>query len=164
MHVVTSAVALSAAGACRDVAGVEVELKWPNDLLAADGRKVAGVLAESDGTAVVVGIGLNVNWGDDVPDGAVALNHLAGHDIDRRALLDALLDGLASREGRWDDVMAEYRTRCATVGRRVRVTLADGEIVGTAVDIEPSGALVIDDEAGSRRTVTVGDVVHLRGS
>jgi hypothetical protein len=54
------------------VTGLDVAIKWPNDLLGADGRKLAGVLAETDvvgspaGSAlrapIVVGIGINVNW------------------------------------------------------------------------------------------------------
>src|SRR5689334_25409181 len=49
------------AEAVGEVTGVRASLKWPNDLLAVDGRKLAGILAESTGTAVVVGVGLNVN-------------------------------------------------------------------------------------------------------
>ena len=48
------------AEAVGEVTGVRTSLKWPNDLLAVDGRKLAGILAESTGTAVVVGVGLNV--------------------------------------------------------------------------------------------------------
>src|SRR4051812_27340870 len=61
LHLTTAAVALAAAEACEAVAGVLPVLKWPNDLLVGD-RKLAGVLAESRLPAVVVGIGLNVNW------------------------------------------------------------------------------------------------------
>ncbi|MGZ4466556.1 MAG: biotin--[acetyl-CoA-carboxylase] ligase, partial [Nocardioides sp.] len=49
------------AEAVGEVTGVRASLKWPNDLLAGDGRKLAGILAESTGTAVVVGVGLNVS-------------------------------------------------------------------------------------------------------
>ena len=65
-HDLTLAVALAAADACAEVAGVEARLKWPNDLVVDDG-KLAGVLAElvtgvSGDPAVVVGLGLNVGW------------------------------------------------------------------------------------------------------
>ena len=78
---------------------MEVGLKWPNDLFAGD-RKLAGVLAESSvrGGAVdalVIGIGMNVNWPAELPEDlgelAVALNHLAGHDVDRVALAASLV-------------------------------------------------------------------------
>ncbi|HSB37370.1 MAG TPA: biotin--[acetyl-CoA-carboxylase] ligase, partial [Thermoanaerobaculia bacterium] len=47
--------------------GLEVRLKWPNDLVV-DDRKLAGILAEKDGDAVVVGMGLNVAWDAFPPD------------------------------------------------------------------------------------------------
>src|ERR1700733_5245320 len=65
LHLCTAAVALAAAEACRRVAGVGAVIKWPNDLLVGD-AKLAGVLAEvefeSTSCAVVVGLGLNVDW------------------------------------------------------------------------------------------------------
>ena len=51
---------VAVATAVTQVAGVETRIKWPNDLLAAD-AKLAGILAEAAGDAVVVGIGLNVS-------------------------------------------------------------------------------------------------------
>ncbi len=78
---VTMAVAVAAAEACREVAGVAPRLKWPNDLvLEVDGatRKVGGILAESivEGDrleALVVGLGLNVTWPEDLPDELAAI-------------------------------------------------------------------------------------------
>ena len=78
----TAAVAIAAADACLQVAGVEASIKWPNDLVvptAAGTAKVAGILAESDAgaaggdpgsVAVVVGLGLNVAW---APEGATSV-------------------------------------------------------------------------------------------
>lgn len=167
LHLVSSAAALAAADACADVADVRAELKWPNDLLGGD-RKLAGLLAEAMPGAVVVGLGVNVNWPVELPPElrgtAVALNHLAGRDIDREELLIRLLELLDRRldEG-WDAVARDYRARCATVGRRVRVELAVGDVLtGTAVGTTDAGHLVVDAEDGARRVIAVGDVAHLR--
>jgi BirA family biotin operon repressor/biotin-[acetyl-CoA-carboxylase] ligase len=162
LHLATAAVALAAADACEQVAGFRPELKWPNDLLVAD-RKLAGVLAESDLPAVVVGIGMNVNWDTDVPSGGVAANQVSGRAVDRHALLDALLAALAPRADDWDAVGSEYRRRCATIGRLVRVELADESFTGTAADVSDEGHLLVD-VGTCIRTVTAGDVVHLRGA
>ncbi len=76
-HLAAAVVALAGADAVTAVTGLEPGVKWPNDLLAPDGRKFAGVLAEADlgvaappfaggpggpGPPIVVGIGINVNW------------------------------------------------------------------------------------------------------
>jgi BirA family biotin operon repressor/biotin-[acetyl-CoA-carboxylase] ligase len=169
IHLVTMAVALAAADACAEVAGFSPELKWPNDLVVG-GRKLAGVLAEAsfDGTElqwVVVGIGVNVNWPDDLPaelDGiAVAANHVAGRRVDRERLLVELLTRLETRYSSLDSVTGDYRARCATIGRDVRVDLPGETFEGRAVDVDEDGHLVVDT-VDRARTVAAGDVVHVR--
>jgi BirA family biotin operon repressor/biotin-[acetyl-CoA-carboxylase] ligase len=150
LHLATAVVALAAAEACEQVAGVRPEVKWPNDLLV-DDRKLAGVLAEAELPTVVVGIGVNVRT---APPDAACL----GADVDRDELLAALLDALDRRYGRWDEVAVEYRQRCSTVGRQVRVEPAGGEpFEGEAVGVTDEGHLVVGD-----RVVAAGDVHHLR--
>jgi BirA family biotin operon repressor/biotin-[acetyl-CoA-carboxylase] ligase len=68
-----------------------------------------------------------------------------------------LLSGLDRRLGRWDEVAAEYRRNCATVGRRVRVETAEGSVEGVAQRVDDDGCLVVDG-----RAFAAGDVVHLR--
>ena len=172
----TSIVALAAADACASEAGVEIGLKWPNDLVVGS-RKVGGILAEtqlegSRARAVVVGLGLNVNWegrleGSELAGSAVALDDLAGHEVDRGRLLVALLTtledryrALADRAGQLAQA-AEYRRRCTSVGRAVRVELADETFAGTVADVDDEGHLLVD-VGMCLRTVTAGDLVHLR--
>ncbi len=164
----TQAVALAAAAACDDIAGVHPALKWPNDLLVGD-RKLAGILAESVVAggrvdAVVVGLGVNVNWPPEPPTELAglmtALNHEAGRDIDRFRLLDALLARLGATD--WSGLAARYRADLSTLGRKVRADLGAVQIVGTAVDVTDEGELVVDGDDGRRHVITAGDVVHLR--
>ncbi len=178
-----SVVALAAAEAVWAVAGVEVGIKWPNDLLAADGRKVAGVLAEADVSPssasgsfppMVVGIGINANWpaqdADLAPElvgTATSLGQQTGHAIDTAALLDSLLACLEPRVADLGSELGQARqaadlvARCTTVGTRVRVELAGESFVGTATGITPDGHLTVD-VGGMPRTVVAGDVVHVR--
>jgi BirA family biotin operon repressor/biotin-[acetyl-CoA-carboxylase] ligase len=157
-------------------------IKWPNDLVAADGRKVAGVLAEADlapaapgsPEPVVVGIGINVNWpatDEDLPremrGAAASLRQLGGVEVDREALLDALLAALGLRvaalssvSGR-EQLARDLRSGCTTLGETVRVDLAGESFVGTASSVTDHGHLVVDVH-GTQRTVVAGDVVHLR--
>jgi BirA family biotin operon repressor/biotin-[acetyl-CoA-carboxylase] ligase len=181
-HLVATAAACAAAEACERVAGVVPALKWPNDLIIVDDRdavvgKVAGILAESivEGErldAVVVGIGINVNWPETLPPElesiAIALNHVVGRDVDREDLLIAFLERLAvwldpveTAEGR-AALLARYREACHTIGARVRVELTGETFEGTAVEIDDDGYLVVEDADGRRREVVAGDVVHVR--
>jgi BirA family transcriptional regulator, biotin operon repressor / biotin---[acetyl-CoA-carboxylase] ligase len=183
LHLASVAVGLSAADACGARARVAPELKWPNDLLVG-GRKLAGILAEAElapasrppgagpvRPAVVVGIGLNVNWPEELPPElsgtAVALNHLTGRPVDRVRLLVALLRSLEERrvlmdtpEGR-RQLASEYRRRCVTLGQEVRVQLTEEAFTGRATDITDHGHLIVET-AVCLREVTAGDVVHLR--
>jgi BirA family biotin operon repressor/biotin-[acetyl-CoA-carboxylase] ligase len=167
------AVAVAAAEAVELVAGFLPKLKWPNDLVwpgdgTADDRKLAGVLAEADwgaAVAVVVGIGLNVRWPRDLPpelaDVAIAINHISDVDVDREQLLIALLQRL----DRWygaPDLRDRWRELSATIGRSVRVELADEQVTGIAVDVDDAGHLIVEQADGARRSFAVGDVVHLR--
>jgi BirA family biotin operon repressor/biotin-[acetyl-CoA-carboxylase] ligase len=158
-HLTTAAVALAARQACRRVAGVEPDVKWPNDLLLG-AAKLAGVLAESSGEAVVVGMGLNVHGG---PPGAAVLDQAAGTRVGRAELLEQWLLQLDRRLVDWDAVGEEYRSTCATVGRRVAVELAEGRVVtGTAEAVDRSGRLVVRADDGTVTAYAVGDVTHLR--
>jgi BirA family transcriptional regulator, biotin operon repressor / biotin---[acetyl-CoA-carboxylase] ligase len=59
-------------------------------------------------------------------------------------------------------LLADWRARSATLGRRVRVDLGADDVEGTAVDVTDEGHLVVETTEGTRRTLAVGDVVHLR--
>ena len=162
LHLAVAAVALAARDACSAVAGFVPDLKWPNDLVVGD-AKLAGVLAEVEGDAVVVGLGLNVTFAGPWPPGAVSAEQAAGHPVDVDALLEAVLSGLSARDGRWQEVASEYRRACATLGRTVRVDLADESFTGTAADVSDEGHLLVD-VGTCLRTVTAGDVIHLRAT
>jgi BirA family biotin operon repressor/biotin-[acetyl-CoA-carboxylase] ligase len=156
LHLLTVAAAVAAIDAVRALAAVVALLKWPNDVVV-DDRKLAGILAESDGAgATVVGMGLNLR-GDWFPpelqDTATAC------DIDRDQLLDAWLVALDTRLDALDGLVDDARRLSATLGRRVRVELAHETFEGVARDLTPAGYLVVDD-----RVITAGDVVHLRSA
>lgn len=172
--------ALVAGLALTDVCGdvdVDATLKWPNDLLAADG-KLAGVLAELVSPGVVVlGIGLNVSPLGDVPPGpgglpATSLAENGASTTDRSEIAAALLRSLAEREAAWRaaggdlgaaGLLDEYRMACSTLDTRVEVSVPEGApITGRAADVDAAGRLVIETDAGERTTVFAGDVVHLR--
>ncbi len=169
---------VAVAAAVRDVTGLDAQLKWPNDVLLGS-AKLAGLLAESAGDAVVIGIGLNVSTEppDLPPPGPGALPatslRLAGSPVlDRVALLAAVLAGLERRYRTWSRVFgdaersglrAEYTRWCATLGRRVRVELPGGRTLdGVAAGVDADGRLLLSVPSGPDRPVAAGDIVHLR--
>ncbi|MFX0580338.1 biotin--[acetyl-CoA-carboxylase] ligase [Nocardia nepalensis] len=156
--------------ALRASAGVDANLKWPNDVLI-DGRKVAGILAEvasgGGAPAVVVGVGLNVSLTEaELPVPHATSLTLAGAKVtDRTELVRSLLAEFARRftawhDAGWDatDLIGVYRERCATLGALVRAELPGGQTLeGVATDVDTAGRLLIGDHA-----VSAADVTHLR--
>ena len=141
---------LAAGVAAADCCGEAVRLKWPNDLLL-DGRKLGGILVERRGERCLVGIGINLSW---APPGAARL------EADREQLLQRLALALerwfAAEDG---EILAAWRKRADTLGRRVRVELPGESFEGTAEELAEDGSLIVDG-----RPVTAGDVIHLRGA
>lgn len=163
-HTVVTATAVALAAAVGAVAGIAVGLKWPNDLVVGD-RKLAGILAEVEGDAVVVGAGCNVNrdgFGPELAGTATACNLEAGRPVSVDDLLGAFLGELRRAIDDPDATRRSYRDALVTVGRRVRVEQATGDLFGEALGVTDTGALVVRDDAGTDHEVVVGDVVHLR--
>ncbi|PCG87603.1 biotin--[acetyl-CoA-carboxylase] ligase [Streptomyces sp. WZ.A104] len=173
-------------------AGVDMALKWPNDLLVtipkgSDGRrpgeaspgeerKAGGILGEFAGDGIVVGLGINVSLrADELPAPTAGSLVLAGAvSTDRETLLRAVLRSLEHWYGEWKaaggdaaacGLQAAYAAGCATLDRTVRAELPGGtSLVGEAVAIDGDGRLVLSTEDGLRQPVSAGDIVHLRGA
>lgn len=175
---------LAACTALSRVAEVDVKLKWPNDLIVPSetqtdygtGLKVGGILCERVPgiPAVVVGIGINVSLhADELPAPHATSLLLAGaKTADRDPALRALLREFGSWYERWAEAAGDaersglasaYRAECTTLGTPVRADQPGGAAIsGTAVGIDESGRLVIEDDDGAHRPLAAGDVVHLR--
>jgi BirA family transcriptional regulator, biotin operon repressor / biotin---[acetyl-CoA-carboxylase] ligase len=162
------ATGVAVADTVRDLTGIQAGLKWPNDVLA-DGRKLAGILAEVSRPVVVIGLGLNVFGVPDEVDGATSLLDLGVAAPDRHGLVRGLLIELGRRLVAWRaargadwGLAADYRTRSLTIGNRVRAHLpGEKEVVGTASGIDDHGRLLLETD-GQTVVVSAGDVVHLR--
>ncbi len=172
----TMCLGLAAVEAIRQVCGLEVGLKWPNDVLY-DGRKLGGMLAEletADGRLAyaVIGLGLNVNVDFELPDAPGGLRWPAGSlltatgaPVDRLALLVALLgaaEPLLARIEAGESLHETWAARLDTLGRRVFVSQMDRALEGVATGVTPDGALLVQDDAGAIHTVWSGDVAAVR--
>ncbi|MGZ4734278.1 MAG: biotin--[acetyl-CoA-carboxylase] ligase [Acidimicrobiia bacterium] len=162
-HLVVVAAAVAMTGALEATTGVVAAVKWPNDLLVGE-RKVAGILAEAAGDAVVVGIGVNLDW-PEIPSElegiATAANLEGGRPTSREQLLAEFLTRYEAALRDLPGARRAYRSRLATIGRRVRVERADTTLIGIATDIDAAGHLLVEAD-GVTHSITAGDVVHLR--
>jgi BirA family biotin operon repressor/biotin-[acetyl-CoA-carboxylase] ligase len=169
------AAALATRDACAAaVPGQELGIRWPNDVVAAGGLKVAGLLVETtladDRVAdAVVGVGINVNWRraempGEIAARATSLADLAGAEADRVALLGELLARLdaevaALEAGR--SPVDRFREASVLDGRGISVEVGDAVVEGVGAGIADDGALLVDTPAG-RLALGVGEVVAVR--
>ena len=175
---------VATATAVQHVSGLDARLKWPNDLLLGP-RKLAGILAEQSGDAVIVGIGVNVSAARaELPvTGAAALPAAAlpatslllegSASLDRERLLREILAEIERWYRAWrgteipgdpqaSGLRAAYLGLCSTVGRDVQAELPAGNIIrGTAAGIDADGRLIVRTPEGEV-AVGAGDVRHLR--
>jgi len=172
---ITFVAALAVADALREAAGVQTDIKWPNDLLSGE-RKICGILAEAietpAGRAVVVGIGINLTqnaFPEELAGVATSVSEVTGQQPERETILAALLRALS----RWYSLLSEPGGRVKIVaawssrssyanGRLVRVSNGEEVWQGTTCGVEHDGALRLNTTNGEMKLVRAGDVYSLR--
>jgi BirA family biotin operon repressor/biotin-[acetyl-CoA-carboxylase] ligase len=122
---------------------------------------------------VVVGVGLNVNGiSEELPEElrpiATSLRLELGREIAREDVVAAFLERLEAwlatlEAAGFDPVRARYRELSATLGTRVRLIEAEGEVEGIAEDIDDAGGLLLRRDDGVLERARTGDVTSLRG-
>lgn len=172
---ITLAAALAVRDALGEACGLEADIKWPNDLLAG-GRKLCGILAETAegarGRAVVLGVGVNLRRGSfpaEISETATSVEEQTGRAPDGGRLLEALTRSLARRyetlhaDGGAEETLRDWQRHSSyALGRRVRVALAGESFEGTTRGLDPDGALRVETDGGTLRSVRAGDVTALR--
>jgi BirA family transcriptional regulator, biotin operon repressor / biotin---[acetyl-CoA-carboxylase] ligase len=141
--------------------GLSARLKWPNDVQIGP-AKVAGILSEGRGSAVILGVGLNVNvegFPGDLGGLATSLAIEAGRSFDRLEILESFLKAFKPVYSSLPDGLPDaYRPWCQTLGRWVSVEVPGRTVRGRALDVDRWGGLIL--EGGE--VLRSGDVVHLR--
>ncbi len=152
--------------------GLEVKIKWPNDLLL-EGKKFGGILSEIKGEPdrieyLVVGIGLNVNQqGVDFPielkTTATSLFAESGREFDRTALFLSLREELCrAYELFIEKGFYPFRDQVLScnsfIGRQITVTWGGGSLEGTAVDLDENGSLMLRDVSGKVHRIYYGEI------
>lgn len=166
---------LAGHNAVREVTGLAVDIRWPNDLLIAN-KKFAGILTEMSAETervhhVVVGIGINVNHAKmpaEIESIATSLRLAAGQRFSRLEILARLLESfdryynqLLARDGartileRWSAISSYAE------GKRVRVSIGTQEFTGTTAGLDSTGLLRVRRENGSVETLLAGDIAAI---
>ncbi|MCX5666308.1 MAG: biotin--[acetyl-CoA-carboxylase] ligase [Candidatus Omnitrophica bacterium] len=174
---ITLLAAIAVAQAIRDVASLEVTIKWPNDIMI-DHKKLCGILTEMKAEQdrvdfVVLGIGINVNIPmKQLPKGAASIKEELRHrgekiGLSRVELTKKVLErleeyyNLMKVEG-FEPIIEMWKGLSAMIGSRVKVSLRGKTFEALAHDIDPDGALVVRTESGVLEKISSGDVIMVR--
>lgn len=157
------------ARAVEHTVGLDVECKWPNDLLV-QGKKFCGILIEnsfqqSGISYSVIGAGINVNQSElppDIIDRATSLSKEAGKTLDREVIFQSILTELDSmytsvRQGKFHEAVSEWTQRCSMFGRAITIQEHQSTVNGVASRLHQDGGLIITTDQGER-TIYAGDV------
>lgn len=144
---------------------LQVRYKWPNDLLI-DGKKISGILLETEGPWVLLGIGVNLTFAPPADGAAFPPTSLAaeGAQVTRQELLPAFCRHLGQvlrlwREQGFEVIRRLWLERARGLGQPVVARLQSGEeLVGTFADLDVDGALVMDEGQAGRRRIMAGDI------
>lgn len=177
LPLITLMASLAVRDALSVLAGIQADIKWPNDVLVGE-RKICGILAEvietTVGRAVVVGIGINVANGSFPPeliDSATTVEAVTGVVPDRERLIELLLLALSDRY----DVLQAQNGEAVTLdawcsassfanGKSVVVIDGQQRCEGVTCGLERDGALRLKTCEGEIRTIRAGDVIAVRSA
>lgn len=163
--------AVGLSDAVRTAAGIDVAIKWPNDLLIG-GRKLAGILAEGLSghgrgvESVVLGYGINVartSFPPELASRATSLESELGREIDRFTLFAETVAALAARyddllSGRFDAILDDWRARAYRLrGAPVTWDGPHGVLTGESAGIDDDGALLVRT-GGRIERIVAGEV------
>jgi BirA family biotin operon repressor/biotin-[acetyl-CoA-carboxylase] ligase len=154
----------------------DAAIKWPNDALL-NGRKVAGILAETDWqgdrpTVGILGIGLNVRIDftrSELEMRAISVEPALGLPIDRAALLATVLARVDYWTARLEHsaLIEAWRSKLVTLGQRITANLTSDSqaapIAGVAIGVDDFGALLVQTDDGKMHRLVAGEIT-LRSS
>jgi len=155
---------LTLARVIREMFQIHAMVKWPNDILV-DDRKISGMLSELEAEAdrvifISIGMGINVNNDPSAAEpGASSLKKISGREVSRKDLLACFIEQFSDRlkNADFESVISEWKKYTVTVGRRVRIVTRREESKGLAVDVDESGALILELADGEQKKIIYGD-------
>ncbi len=167
VYIYNFAASLSLSRVLNQLFDVNVSVKWPNDLLLGK-EKLAGMLSEMETRGdmvrfLIIGIGINVNNDPGNKEfKAVSLKNILKETLSRKQILIAFLTEFQNtiREINCPEIINQWKKQTSTIGSRVRVETFDKIYEGRAVDVDETGALIIEDDQQNHRKIIYGDCFH----
>ena len=166
-YIYNFAASLSLSRSLKKLFDLKVSVKWPNDLLL-NGRKLVGLLSEMETRGdmvdhIHIGIGINVNnhpWPEE--PNAISLREVLGKNLPRKPILETFLNDFEKRIQTLDchDIMNGWKQQTSTIGSQVRIQTLSKVYEGMAIDVEDTGALIIENSAGQNKKIIYGDCFH----
>jgi BirA family biotin operon repressor/biotin-[acetyl-CoA-carboxylase] ligase len=168
----TLTTAVAVARVIRKTLRLNSEIKWPNDVLI-EGKKVCGILTEMSTSGkvvdfVILGVGINANVNIDsfpahLRNSVTSLKKELRQEVPRERFLQALLEEFELyykmfTRNEFDLILEEWRDLAKFLGSYVEIVSCGEKLVGLAVDVDQSGALLIKTRDGNVRRVVSGDV------
>lgn len=167
---------VACAHAIKKISGLQVSIKWPNDLILS-GKKLGGILTEIRAdidkvNLAVIGIGINVNMGkgdftEEIRSIATSIKEESGKCCSRNELVIEILRqiehfyGMLIEHGKYP-LLNEWKILSSTLGKSVKVVIGDETLIGLAEDIDDNGMLILELASGLRRRISAGDIFLLR--
>lgn len=168
---ITFVTAVAACQAVREHTGLDVTIKWPNDLMI-NGKKICGILTELSAEIdlvnhIVVGVGVNVNqdekgFPEELQKTATSLSLVSGRSYRRIELLVDMLKKYAEIYYQYINngffpILQLWKKLNSTLGQEVQVISQEETYYGTAIDIDENGQLLVNTN-GTIKSVLAGDV------
>ncbi len=158
---------LSLSTSLRRLFDVNVNVKWPNDLLL-NGKKLAGLLSEMETRGdmvefINIGIGINVNNQPQKHEPkAISLKDVLNKTVSRKLILETFLDDFKNRIQIIDcqNIIDQWKAMTSTIGSHVRIETISDVFEGLAVDVDESGALMVKGKTEKIKKIIYGDCFH----
>ncbi|MFW9848478.1 MAG: biotin--[acetyl-CoA-carboxylase] ligase [Candidatus Thorarchaeota archaeon] len=167
--------ALSISQVLEKQASLQIDLKWPNDILVS-GKKIGGILSElevneSEAPVILLGVGINLNvkvsdFPSELFKSATSVLSETGNSIHIESVIAQIVNSMDSyliQDPTLSSIVPQYRPRCITIGKHVSVQSISESFVGQAMDITIDGSLLVRHESGMEKVISAGEVIHLEG-
>lgn len=161
--------ALAVVEAIEQVSGLQAQIKWPNDVYL-NGKKVCGILSEMRSEPdqirfVILGVGVNLNLTDfpeEIQSVATSVSAESGQTVSRVLFLCHYLETFEKLytqfPGNVADVIEQAKEKCLTLGNNVTIKVGDQTVEGKAIDLDETGALILEKQDGLREKIYSGDL------